>query len=132
LVLNHGANLLRILKSLILNHTCCPTSNCTCFCILLACLSYFLWACSNSLLARAYISSRPLTISTTSLEWSFTIYCGISSCWTHMVSKNNFVELKVVVIVFVGTIFANQKKWSTTTKMASIPFHSKSCGVKIL
>jgi hypothetical protein len=51
-----------IMKSLILNHTCCPTSNCTCLCILLACLSYFLWACSNTLLAWAYIFSHPLTI----------------------------------------------------------------------
>jgi hypothetical protein len=126
------ANILGILKSLILNHTCCPTSNCTCLCILLACLSYFLWACSNNLLAWAYISSHPLTISTASLEWSFIIYCGILSCRTHMVSKNNFVELKVVMIVFVRTIFANLKKWSTTTKMVSIPFHSRSCGVKIL
>jgi hypothetical protein len=37
-------------------------------------------------------------------------------------SKNNFVELKVVVIIFVGAIFANLENQSTTTKMASFPF----------
>jgi hypothetical protein len=41
-------------------------------------------------------------------------------------SKNNFVELKVVAIIFVGAIFANLENQLTITKMASIPFHSKS------
>jgi hypothetical protein len=40
--------------------------------------------------------------------------------------KNNLAKSKVVVIVLVGTIFTNLDNRSTTTKMASIPFHSSS------
>jgi len=70
LAMKHGASPLRILKSWMFSHTCCPTSNSTCLCVLLACFSYPFWACSKSFLARAYFASRPLTISTTSLKWS--------------------------------------------------------------
>jgi hypothetical protein len=37
-------------------------------------------------------------------------------------SKKNFVELKLVMIMFVGMIFTNLENQFTTTKMASIPF----------
>jgi hypothetical protein len=36
--------------------------------------------------------------------------------------KENLAESKFVVIVLVGTIFANLENQSTTTRMASIPF----------
>jgi hypothetical protein len=50
---------------------------------------------------------------------------GISWCLTH-ISKNNFVESKVVMTILVGTIVANLENQSLTTRMVSIPFHSGS------
>ncbi len=47
-----------------------------------------------------------------------------------MVSKNKFVELKVVMIVFDVTIFANLEKWSTTTKMASKGENPLRCSIQ--
>ncbi len=40
------------------------------FHVLLACFSYHFWTYSKSFLAHAYFPPCPLTISTTSLEWS--------------------------------------------------------------
>jgi hypothetical protein len=37
-------------------------------------------------------------------------------------SNSNFVELKVIAIIFVGATFANLEIRLTTTKMVSIPF----------
>jgi len=54
---------------------------------------------------------------------------GIPWCLTHIL-KNNLAKLKVVVIILVGAIFANLENWSTTMKMASIPFHLGSYVMK--
>ncbi len=48
---------------------------------------------------------------------------GIPLCRTHM-SKNSFDVPTVVVFVWVSANLANFKNLSTTTKMASVPFHS--------
>ncbi len=48
ITIKHRANPLNILKFLMVSHTCCPTSNSTCLCVLLACFSYYHWTYSKN------------------------------------------------------------------------------------
>lgn len=62
-------------------------------------------------------------------SWSLIITFGILLCQTHML-KNNFVVLIVVAFVWVDANLTNFENLSTTTKMASVPSHSKKHVIK--
>ncbi len=60
LAMKHGVGPLGILNPKMFNHTCCPTSNSTCFHVLLTCFSYRFWAYSKNFFGSCVFFFTPL------------------------------------------------------------------------